>query len=167
VSAVLKNDLVARLVEKYEALAPRERQMALAVAVVVLVALVVGLLMPLDQSVTHAQQRLAKKKADLVWMQGVAPQLAGLPAPPADTGESLLVIVDRSARESGLGSSLSGSDPGTSGALTVRLQKAPFNALVAWLARLAQQNGIVVQSATIDGAGAPGLVNAAVVLHSG
>jgi type II secretory pathway component PulM len=39
--------------------------------------------------------------------------------------------------------------------------------LVAWLARLAQQNGVEVDSDTIDGAGAPGLVNAAVVLRSG
>jgi general secretion pathway protein M len=100
-------------------------------------------------------------------MQGVAPELATAPAPPSDSGESLLVIIDRSAREAGLGSALTGSDPGTGGSLAVRLQKAPFDTLIAWLARLAQQNGIVVESATIDGAGAPGLVNAAVVLRSG
>jgi type II secretory pathway component PulM len=75
--------------------------------------------------------------------------------------------VDRSARESGLASALAGSEPGTNGALSVRLQKAPFDTLVQWLARLALQNGIVVESATVESAGAPGLVNAAVVLHSG
>ena len=53
------------------------------------------------------------------------------------------------------------------GSLTVRLEKAPFDSLVAWLARLAQQNGVVVDSATIEKAGAPGLVNAALVLHAG
>ena len=75
--------------------------------------------------------------------------------------------MDRSARESGLGSALSGSEPGGPGTLSVRLEKAPFDALIAWLARLAQQNGVAVDSATIEKAGAPGLVNAAIVLHTG
>jgi general secretion pathway protein M len=166
-SAVMKNDLVARLVEKFDALSQRDRRLAIGVAVGALVFLVFVVLLPLDQSVTHAQQRLAKKKADLVWMQGAAPELADVPPPPADSGESLLVIVDRSARESGLATALAGSEPGPNGSLSVHLQKASFDTLVDWLGRLALQNGIVVESATVEGAGAPGLVNASVVLHSG
>ena len=46
----------------------------------------------------------------------------------------------------------------------MRLEKAPFDAIIGWLSRLSQQNGIGVDGATIDGAGAPGLVNAAIVL---
>ena len=49
----------------------------------------------------------------------------------------------------------------------MRLEKAPFDYLVAWLARLAQQNGVVIDSATIEKSGDTGLVNAAIVLHSG
>jgi general secretion pathway protein M len=128
---------------------------------------VFGVLLPLDRSVAQAHARLAQKRADLAWMQGVAPEIAAAPAPPAAGGESLLVIVDRSAREAGLGSALAGSEPGASGTLSIRLSKAPFDTVVAWLARLAQQNGIHVDSATIDSAGGPGLVNAALVLHSG
>jgi len=51
--------------------------------------------------------------------------------------------------------------------LSVRLEKASFDALIAWLARLSQQNGIRVDTATIENGGAPGIVNAAVVLHTG
>ena len=129
--------------------------------------LIFGMLIPLDRSVANAQQRLAKKRADLSWMQSVAPQVALLPPAAAVNGESLLVIVDRSARESGLASALSGSEPGGPGSLSVRLEKAPFDALVGWLARLAQQNGVSVDSAVIERTGAPGLVNANIVLHSG
>jgi type II secretory pathway component PulM len=125
------------------------------------------MLIPLDRSVSHAQQRLAKKRVDLGWMQSVAPQIAVLPPAGAANGESLLVIVDRSARESGLASALSGSEPGGPGSLSVRLEKAPFDVLVGWLARLAQQNGVTVDSAIIEKAGAPGLVNANIVLHTG
>lgn len=163
----LKADLSSLSLESFAALPVRQQRLVVGGIVMAIVLLIVAVLVPLDHSVASAQQRLAKKRADLQWMQGVAPELATAPAPPSDSGESLLVIIDRSAREAGLGSALTGSDPGTGGSLAVRLQKAPFDTLIAWLARLAQQNGIVVESATIDGAGAPGLVNAAVVLRSG
>ena len=77
------------------------------------------------------------------------------------------MIVDRSARESGLGNALAGSEPSGAGGLSVRLQKASFDTLVTWLARLSQQNGIRVESANVDLAGAPGIVNASIVLHQG
>ncbi len=163
----MKADLKSVSFESFSALPQRQRQLIIGGVVLAVVLFIIAVLVPLDHSVTSAQQRLAKKRADLAWMQGVAPELATAPAPPSDSGESLLVIIDRSARESGLGSSLTGSEPGLGGSLSVRLQKAPFDTLVAWLARLAQQNGVVVDSATIDGAGSPGLVNAAVVLRSG
>ena len=155
------------LFDSYAALSTRERRMVLAGAIAAVAIFIFGVLMPLDRSVAHTQQRVAKKHADLVWMQGVAPEIAASAPPPAANGESLLVIVDRSARESGLASSLAGSEPGGPGILSVRLEKAPFDALIAWLARLAQQNGVAVDSATIEKAGTPGLVNAAIVLHSG
>jgi general secretion pathway protein M len=153
--------------ESLAALSPRERRMVSICAVAAALVLVFGILIPLDRSVAHAQQRLAKKSADLSWMHSVAPELAGAAPPPAASGESLLVIIDRSARESGLANSLSGSEPGGSGSLSVRLEKAPFDSLVTWLARLAQQNGVTVDSATIEKAGEPGSVNAALVLHAG
>jgi len=156
-----------RLVQWYTGLSERERRIVQAGAVVVPLLFVIGVLLPLDRSVAQAHQRLAKKRNDLAWMQGVAPELAAAPQPPSAAGESLLVIVDRSARESGLAGSLAGSEPAGPGGLSLRLQKAPFDMLVAWLARLAQQNGIRVDSATIDSAGSPGLVNAAVVLRTG
>jgi general secretion pathway protein M len=153
--------------EAFAALSARERRLVMAGGVLAALLFVFGILIPLDRSVAHAQQRLAKKHADLSWMQSVAPELAATASPPAATGESLLVIIDRSARESGLAGALSGSEPGGPGSLSVRLEKAPFDTLVAWLARLAQQNGVSVDSATIEKAGAPGTVNAAIVLRTG
>jgi len=80
-------------------------------------------------------------------------------------GLKIPVLVDRSARESGLAQSLTGSQPSGDGGLRVQLEKAPFNAMVTWLARLAQTNGVRVESASVDMAGEPGLVNAGVVLR--
>jgi len=153
--------------ESFGALSERERRILIAAAVAAVLLLVFGILLPLNRSVAHAQERLAKKHADLSWMQSVAPEIAAAAPPPAASAEPLLVIVDRSAREAGLGGALAGSEPGAPGSLAIRLEKAPFDTLVTWLARLARQNGVSVQSATIERAGAPGLVNAAIVLHAG
>jgi type II secretory pathway component PulM len=155
------------IAQRFQALSVREQRIVQIGAALVAVLLVFGVLLPLDRSVAQAHERLLKKRNDLAWMQGVAPELAASPQPPSAAGESLLVIVDRSARESGLAAALAGSEPAGPGALSLRLQKAPFDTLIGWLARLAQQSGIRVDSATIDSAGAPGLVNAAVVLHTG
>jgi type II secretory pathway component PulM len=46
----------------------------------------------------------------------------------------------------------------------VRLQRAPFDALIAWLARLEQQDGVQVQAAHIHAAEGAGLVDAALTL---
>ncbi len=152
--------------EAIAALSPRERRLLLIGAIAAVAILIFGILIPLDRGVAHAQERLVKKRADLSWMQSVASQVAVLPQSSAN-GESLLVIIDRSAREAGLASALSGSEPGSGGNLSVRLEKAPFDVLIGWLARLAQQNGVTVDSAIIEKSGTPGLVNANIVLHTG
>jgi len=163
----MKLSLESLSLESLAALSPRERRMVIVGAALAALLLLFGVLLPLDRSVAHAQQRLAKKHADLSWMQSVGPEIAASAPPPSATGQSLLVIVDRSARESGLAGALAGSEPGGPGRLSVRLEKAPFDTLIAWLARLAQQNGVAVDSANIEKAGAPGEVNAAIVLHAG
>lgn len=128
--------------------------------------LLVYIVIQLDSSVSSAHKRILKKQTDLTWMRSVAPEIANNGfRPQTGGGQSLLVIVDRSARESGLASALAGSEPAGPGGLSVRLQKAPFDTLITWLNRLGQQNGIRVDTASIESAGSPGLVNAAIVLH--
>jgi general secretion pathway protein M len=148
----------------YDTLAPREQKLVKFGAIGVVAILIFGVLLPLDSSVAKARTRISQKQADLVWMKGVAPLLAAQAPAHNNNGESLIVIVDRSARESGLGKSLAGTDPSGAGGIQVRLEKAPFDAIIGWLSRLSQQNGIAVDGATIDSAGSQGIVNAAIVL---
>jgi general secretion pathway protein M len=149
----------------YDTMSPREQRLVQIGGIAIVLILIFGVLLPLDSSVSKAHTRVAKKQADLVWMRGVAPLLA-LSAPAhQNSGESLIVVVDRSARESGLGTALAGSDPSGPGGIQVRLEKAPFDSIIGWLSRISQQNGIGVDGVTIDGAGTPGVVNAALVLR--
>src|SRR6202043_1983103 len=137
--------------DSFAALPERERRLVLGGLALAAAILIFGVLIPLDRSVAHAHDRLAHKRADLTWMQGAAPELAASAPAPAAKVESLLVMIDRSARETGLGG------------LGVRLAKAPFDTVVGGLGRLAQQNGLSVESATIEKTDTPGLVNAAIV----
>jgi general secretion pathway protein M len=150
----------------YDTMTPREQQLVKYGGIAAIGVLIFGVLLPLDSSVAKARSRVIRKQADLVWMRGVAPVLAANGPPhQGNNGESLLVIVDRSARESGLGSALAGTEPSGPGGIQVRLEKASFDAMIGWLSRLSQQNGISVDGATIDTAGSPGIVNAAIVLR--
>jgi general secretion pathway protein M len=150
-----------------ETMNERERRMVLFGGIAAVALLIFGVLLPLNSSVSKAQARVGKKQADLVWMQAVGPELAAsgpTVARPSST-ESLLVVVDRAAREAGLGNSLTSSEPQGPGLLRVRLEKAPFDIMLGWLGRLGDQNGISVETANIDRAGAPGIVTASIVLR--
>jgi len=150
-----------------DTMSEREQRLVKIGGIAAALILIFGVLLPLDSSVAKAHARIAQKQSDLVYMRNVAPVLQTI-APTMHTpggGESLLVIVDRSVRESGMDKSLAGTEPGGPGAIQVRLEKAPFDSIVGWLSRLSQQNGLSVDGATIDSAGAPGLVNAAIVLR--
>ena len=151
----------------FDTMNERERRLVIIGGAVAVVLLILGVVFPLDRSVSKAQARIGQKQADLGWMQTVGPELANS-APVVSTPttpESLLVTVDRAAREAGLGSALTNSEPSGPGRLRVRLEKAQFDILVGWLARLSDQHGIGVESATVDSTGAPGIVNAGLVLQ--
>lgn len=147
-------------------LSPRDRRTLLVGGVIAAILFLLAVVLPLDHSVSRLHAQVTRKQADLVWMRSAAPQIAAAGPIRNRSGESLIVIVDQSAHEAGLGGSLAGSQPSGRGGLNVQVQKAPFDTLVAWLARLSQQNGVQIESATIDGAGGPGTVNASLVLKS-
>jgi general secretion pathway protein M len=145
-------------------LSERDRRVLLIGGIIAAILFLLAVVLPLDRSVARLQSQVARKQADLVWMRNAAPEIAAAGPVRGTPGESLIVIVDQSAHEAGLGGSLAGSQPSGRGSLSVQLQKAPFDTLVAWLARLSQQNGVQIESATIDSTGQPGTVNASLVL---
>src|SRR5712671_5708014 len=108
----------------YDTMSEREQRLVKIGGIAAVLILIFGVLIPLDSSVAKAHARIAQKQADLAWMKNVAPVLAasgpvhtGAPGAP---GESLIVIVDRSTRESGLDKALAGSEPSGPGGIQVR-----------------------------------------------
>jgi type II secretory pathway component PulM len=130
-----------------------------------LIVLLIAALVPLQRSVSAASARVATLRSDMAWLRSVSPQLAAAASMPAATGESLVVIADRAARAAGIAGALTSSQPAANGGLDVRLDRVAFDALATWLGQLAQRHGVQVESATVEGAGAPGLVSASLVLR--
>jgi general secretion pathway protein M len=152
----------------YTTLSPRDQRVVQIGGVVVALTLVTGLLLPLHRNVSESTARLQQQQEDLEWMRSVAPLLAAAGSGPAAvaTPESLVVLIDRSARESGLAKSMTGAQPATNGSMRVQLEQADFNLLAGWISRLSSQHGVRVESATITGSNNRGIVNATVQLRA-
>jgi general secretion pathway protein M len=153
-----------------DSLAPRERNLVYLAGGLAAVAVVyIALVLPLTTLAGKRAARVEQKSADLAWMRQMAPQVAAAAATSgaAAGGESLVVLVDRTGREAGLGNALRDQSPNGELGLRLRLEEAPFDVLVVWLASLQQQHGVKVEAATIDAVAAPGLVNASLTLTHG
>jgi general secretion pathway protein M len=157
----------AQIVSWYGNLTPRDQRVLRIGGVVMLLILLVGVFLPLQRNINRARAELAAQKADLAWMREVAPTLAAAGPGPvaAATNESLVALIERSARESGLAQGLTGSEPAGEGAMRVRLEQVDFNLLTGWISRLSSQHGVQVVAASVTGSG-PGVVNASVQMHT-
>lgn len=155
--------------EWLDGLAPRERSLVQLAAVLVGIAVVyLAVVLPITTSAKHRAARIEQKTADLAWMRQVAPQvMASAAAGGAGGHESLVVLVDRTGREAGIGNAIRDQSPAGETGLQLRLESAPFDVLVAWLANLRQQYGVRVDAAMIGATSAPGLVNASLTLTHG
>jgi general secretion pathway protein M len=144
---------------------PREQRVLRFGAIALALVLLFGIWFSLHGRLNAADARLADKRSDLAWLRSQAPALANRPAGPLRTEESLVVLIDRVARESGIAAALAGSQQSGSNGYRVRLEKAPFDGMVSFLSQLTQRYGVVVESAAFDATDSSGIVNATLVLH--
>ena len=161
------NALTARVSTWLASLSERERRLVSWGGVGAAVLLIVGLLvLPLYTAASSAESRVERKRNDLAWMRTVAPELSQA-GPAAASGQSLVLIVDQTARSAGLASSLRDTQPSGTGGIRIRLEAAPFDVIIAWVADLAQKQGLVVESATVDRTARNGVVNASLIMRKG
>jgi general secretion pathway protein M len=162
----MKEPAAGPIAQALDRMNERERRLVIIGAVAAVLLLVIGVVIPLQRSVNVAAERIERKRDDLGWLRSMAPQLGTLRlSTPQPLHESLVVLVDRTARESGLGKSLVGSQPSGNGGLNVHFEQVPFDSLVTWLSQLGERYGVHAESATIDAGSSPGTVNATLVLR--
>ncbi len=145
----------------YDSLAVRDQRVLLWGGALALAILVLGGLWQAQSAVGRMRDAVERKRLDLGFMQAASAEIiaAGPPLAVA-SGESLLVVVDRAAREAGLAGAIAVSESVPPDGLRIRLNGASFEALVAMTARLAQQHGVGVAAASVERGAEPGTVNA-------
>ncbi|MBS0387902.1 MAG: type II secretion system protein M [Proteobacteria bacterium] len=150
----------------FNSLAVREQRVVALGAAAALLLLLFGAWLPVERRVARLEQQVQTRRADLAWLQSIGPQLEELRARPAGGGgESLVVLADRVAHETGIARSLN-TQAGTDGTLSVRLEQVGFDSLLNWAGELVLRHGVRVVSANIDSGASSGLVSATIVLRA-
>ena len=118
----------------------------------------------LDWAETSKQRREAET-ALLERLDRVGSRMTALPPPRARTDASLLLLVNRSVSDAGLGGFLEEGAADGETRVRLRLLDAPFPQVSAWLAGLAVQEGIRTVSADIERGSSPGVTQVSLVLE--
>jgi len=157
---------MAAIAEFWRVRSAREQALLAALAVMALAAIwyfaAVGPL--LDRAESYKQRRAAET-ALLERLERVGGRMAALPAPRPRSDASLLLLVNRSVRDAGLGGFLEDGAADGETRVRLRLRDAPFPQVSAWLAGLAVQEGIRTVSADIERGSAPGITQVSLVLE--
>lgn len=155
--------------ERWHALAPRERQLLRTGAIVL--GLVLGYLAiwaPWQRQLSQLRLNAPQDRAKLETMRQQAQQIATLRAQGASSGArggNLLAAIEQTAQLYGLRGSLARIEPDGPTGARLNLQNANFNAVLVWLNELQNRQGVRVESADFEGQPAPGMVNGRIVLR--
>ncbi len=137
-------------------LEPRERYMVLGGAALLAVLLVyVALWEPLVNKVERLRASTAEQQLTLAWMRSAAQEArrlrgAGGGAKTIASGQSLLSLVDRTAKAGRLGGALKRVQPDGDNKVRVWLEGAGFDDLIRWVAQLERRQGITVESSVFE-----------------
>jgi general secretion pathway protein M len=158
----------------FHGLAPRERVMVSAAAVMVAIAIFYyGLWHPLNSALADARDQVTAESNQARWMLGIRDEVQLLRSSSQHStakgrDQSLLSIVDATSRANNLGDVVSHIQPKNDNEATVTLDKANFNRMLFWLKTLQSDYGVAATEATISRAeDAPGRVEARLTLVRG
>jgi len=156
----------------FDSLVPREQLFVVFGATIVAAALLWGVIwVPLAKShktlaasVSTWERSLAELRPlkGLVQSGGTS-SLAGI----VDSGQTPVIIVDRTLRARGMGGALKRSQPTTSTGIRVEFEGVAFDELILWLGDLSTQYAMDVQAGRLSEAAraGPGRINATLTLE--
>lgn len=151
-----------------ETLAPRERAVLAVGAVLAVLIVFWGLIwQPLSDGTAELREQVERKSrlhVDAQRAAAVEPTGDATPAA-AEPGQSLVLLVDGTAQSHGLSGALTRTRPEGADGISVTFRDAPFDAVVSWLVALWNDHGVRVETASVNGAREPGLVNGQILLR--
>jgi general secretion pathway protein M len=149
---------ISELKARYYALAPSDRRaLAILAGFLAIAFFVLLVLIPSSRYRATGEQRYQAQRSLLAWMTDNAALARIVPPESTTSGESLLAVVDRAAKESGI--SLQRYEPLASGGVRLYMEGVVFEDVLSWLATLSQTSGIEVAQISVDKGDRAGLVN--------
>lgn len=145
-------------------LAPRERLLvSIAGGLLIFTLIMVLGVRPIMNQNERGHRLVIDKRALLIELQQVAsrlgPQTGGAQPIATDSDQSLVLVVDRTTRSSGIAQYLKRNQPDGDTSIRLRFENAPFDTLITWLSDLQSRHGMSVETANIDMSQQAGRVN--------
>ena len=158
--------------EQWQQLSLREKRLVVITAVVVIITLVYFMIWePLQNGIQTSQVRVNAQTNTLRLIREQAAEAKQLrmtksrAAASAKGGGSLLVIIERTAQQKNLKSSLQKVQPEGQDGVRVWVENASFDQLIDWLALLENKNTIYVSEIIIERQKEPGRINSRILLR--
>ncbi|HKJ07582.1 MAG TPA: type II secretion system protein M [Gammaproteobacteria bacterium] len=125
---------------------------------------------PLHGNLVHLRSSVEEQRSTLQWMEHKASEVQALRAADqrqgqGSNGQSLLALVDQSARKSGLGGAISRIEPEAAGSVRVWMDDVSFDDAVLWLGQLQNTYGVRTQVVSVENQDSPGRVNVRITLQ--
>jgi general secretion pathway protein M len=147
----------------FDNLQPRERLIVLGgVAAVLLTAVWFGV-MRLHTQTEVLRESVAAKQRMLVDLTRVARRPTAPSQGPQSNNQTLVVVIDASAREHGI--ALTTRRPDGPDGVQVAFSSVPFDMLLEWLVALEKQSSVAVETASFTTAKQKGIVNGQLTLR--
>ena len=152
--------------EWFESLEQRERRILIGGAVALLLLSVYFLgWEPFINGLHELRESTQRKQGELAWMQNAVLEVKQLQATQTtpvhfDSGQSLLGVIDRSAKAKKLGDSVKRVQPDGTSKARVWLESANFDVVIGWLEELEARYGVSVEIVTFEKQAEDGLVDA-------
>lgn len=157
------------MMEYWNQLKPRERMLVGSAGVItVLLLLYMVVLEPFMLKAENLEMRVTSQQKEIAWLKQAALEVAQLKkqspaAGNARQGQSLLVVVDQSAKRNKLAGSMKRVEPDGSSRVRVWLERAPFDEVSKWMNELENKYNMEIETAVFDKTDITGLINARLV----
>ena len=156
--------------EQWQQLSLREKRLVIITAIVVVVTLLYFMIWePLQDGIQTSRVRVNAQANTLQQIREQASEAKQLRTTKsrvgASGGGSLLVIIERTAQQKNLKSSLQKVQPEGQDGVRVWVENAAFDQLIDWLALLENKNTIYVSEIIIERQKEPGRINSRILLR--
>ena len=165
------NELKAKIQIWLSGLNPRERRLVIGGGVFLAVFVLYQLIWaPFANGVADMQTKVNKQQQDLLWMQQAAQEVRTLQGGAGGRGQvhsgSLLGLIEKTARERGLGASIRKVQPEGQNGVRMWLDKVSFDTVMTWLDELQVKQGVSVSSFSAERTAQQGWVNVRMLVET-